>query len=85
MESPEVWLYGALTVKGAYYLFGASNPGMRNEHTGSAVLWDSFFALSRDAIKEVDMEGVNSPHRGWFKLSFGGDIRPYYHVYKGER
>jgi len=26
------------------------------------------------------MEGVNSPHRGWFKLSFGGDIRPYYQI-----
>ena len=26
------------------------------------------------------MEGINSPQRGSFKLSFGGDIRPYYHV-----
>lgn len=65
----------------AYYLFGANNPGLRNSHTGTAVLWDSFYFLSRSGVKEVDFEGINSPHRGWFKLSFGGNIIPYFHVY----
>ena len=32
-------------------------------------------------IQEVDLEGVNSPERGWFKLSFGGDLRCYHQVY----
>jgi len=66
--------------KRAYYLFGANDSQLRDEHTGSAVLWDAFRALSRAGIKEVDLEGVNSPQRGWFKLSFGGDIRPYYQM-----
>jgi len=64
----------------AYYLFGANNPDLRNEHTGTAVLWDSFKLLCRDGISEVDLEGINSPARGWFKLSFGGSVLPYYQL-----
>lgn len=66
--------------KRAYYLFGASDPKMRSSHTGTAVLWDAFYKLSRRGIKVVDLEGINSPNRGWFKLSFGGEINPYYEV-----
>jgi hypothetical protein len=62
----------------AYYLFGANDPKLRDFHTGTAVLWDAFYELNKAGIEEVDLEGVNSPKRGWFKLSFGGDIRPYY-------
>jgi hypothetical protein len=69
--------------KRGYYLFGANDPALRDSHTGTAVLWDAFYILSNEGIKEIDMEGVNSPYRGWFKLSFGGDLKPYYQVYKG--
>ncbi|MDP2904584.1 MAG: GNAT family N-acetyltransferase [Methylovulum sp.] len=64
----------------AYYLFGANDPALRNTHTGTAILWDSFVTLAAKGVAEVDLEGVNSPHRGWFKLSFGGNLRPYYQV-----
>ena len=64
----------------AYYLFGASDPAMRDSPAGTAVLWDAFTALSKEGISQVDLEGVNSPRRGWFKLSFGGDLRPYYQI-----
>ena len=66
--------------KRGYFLFGANDPEMRDEHTGTAVLWDSFCFLSQDGIFEIDLEGINSPTRGWFKLSFGGTISPYYHL-----
>lgn len=66
--------------KRAYYIFGANDPARRNGHSGTSVLWDAFYDLSALGIKEVDLEGVNSPHRGWFKLSFGGDLIPYYEV-----
>lgn len=64
----------------AYYIFGANDPNHRNTHTGSAVLWDAFILLGDSGVKEINLEGVNSPFRGWFKLSFGGDIRPYYRM-----
>jgi len=66
--------------KRAYYLFGANDPRLRKAHTGTAVIWDAFYELNRCGKQEVDLEGVNSPYRGWFKLSFGGDLRPYYQL-----
>lgn len=66
--------------KRAYYLFGANDPELRHTHTGSAVIWDSINILRSVGIKEIDFEGINSPKRGWFKLSFGGSIVPYYQL-----
>ena len=64
----------------AYYLFGASDPALRNTATGTAILWDAFKALASEGVTQIDLEGVNSPRRGWFKLSFGGLLVPYYQV-----
>ena len=64
----------------AYYLFGASDPALRDSHCGSAVIWDAFISLARSGVAEVDMEGVNSPKRGWFKLSFGPVMQSYYEL-----
>jgi len=66
--------------KRAYYIFGASDPDKRNGHSGTNVLWEAFYDLSKNDIKEIDLEGINSPARGWFKLSFGGNIVPYYEM-----
>ncbi len=66
----------------AFYLFGANDPKMRNQHTGTAIIWDAFFILRKLGIKKLDLEGVNSPNRGWFKLSFGGSLENYYEVNK---
>lgn len=70
----------AYDLRRAYYLFGASDPALRSTPTGTAVLWDAFSVLSNQGLCEVDLEGVNSPKRGWFKLSFGGKLQSYYHV-----
>ena len=77
---PGSMAFWGIDSKRAYFIFGANDPNLRNEHTGSMVLWDSFFALSREGVTEVDLEGINSPYRGWFKLSFGGSIAPYYQL-----
>jgi hypothetical protein len=70
--------------KRAYYLFGSGHPVISKPWQGTLAHWEAFKDLShRIKIKEVDMEGVNSPQRGWFKLGFGGDLRSYYQVYKG--
>lgn len=70
--------------KRAYYLFGAGDPNSNEPWQGTIGHWEAFVDLAtRVRVPEVDLEGVNSPKRGWFKLGFGGDLRPYYHVRKG--
>ncbi|KZN47197.1 GNAT family N-acetyltransferase [Pseudoalteromonas luteoviolacea] len=64
----------------AYYYYGANKPDMRDSHTGTAVIWQAMPVLAGLGIKKIDLEGINSPQRGWFKLSFGGDISPYFHL-----
>jgi hypothetical protein len=66
-----------------YYLFGANDTGQRDNYGGTMVLFEALNALARSGIGEVDMEGVNSPRRGYFKLSFGGTMRSYYHLTLG--
>lgn len=69
--------------KRAYSLFGAGNLDENERYKGTIAFWDAFKYLAKEKdIKEVDMEGVNSPKRGWFKLSFGGNLLPYFHVIK---
>lgn len=69
----------------AYYLFGAGNPEATEHYRGTICFWDAFIKLAQQFnISEVDLEGINSPNRGWFKLSFGGNIVPYYEIKLGE-
>lgn len=77
-----VVVYG-LDKKRSYYLFGAGNGLATEGYKGTFAHWEAFRDLAQQRrITEVDMEGVNSPKRGWFKLSFGGDLRSYFHAYK---
>ena len=66
--------------KRAYYVFGANAPDLRDDHTGTMVLWDALVDLRARGIGAVDLEGINSPLRGHFKLSFGGSVTPYYRL-----
>lgn len=66
--------------KRAYYIYGANDPAVRQDHTGTAVIWDAMTALADEGVTELDMEGVNSPLRGHFKLSFGGSLVPHFHL-----
>jgi uncharacterized protein YwgA len=66
--------------KRAYYMFGATDPETRNNGATSLLLWQIFKELSSDAIKEIDLVGVNSPKRGRFKIGFGGALLPYIFV-----
>ncbi|KZN39510.1 hypothetical protein N480_01355 [Pseudoalteromonas luteoviolacea S2607] len=67
----------------AYYFYGANDPQMRDSHTGTAVLWQSIPLLVERGARLLDLEGINSPKRGWFKLSFGGEIISYFHLHLG--
>lgn len=68
--------------KRAYYLFGAGDPSSADRYKGTFAFWETFRLLAtRRRIRELDLEGVNSPRRGWFKLSFGGNLVPYHSVH----
>jgi hypothetical protein len=67
-----------------YYLFGAGHPDFDEPWQGTVGHWAAFLDIAqRVGRPEIDLEGVNSPKRGWFKLGFGGELIPYYHVSKG--
>ena len=67
--------------KRGYYFLGAG--GQKNKTS-----WQSTFGhcgivkfmKKKYEISSVDLEGVNSPNRGWFKLSLGGDLSQYFKV-----
>ena len=67
--------------KRAYYLYGAGNPNFSSPWQGTFAHWKSFEYLANiQKIEIVDLEGVNSPNRGWFKLGFGGNLLKYFIV-----
>ena len=74
-----IFVFG-LDSKRAYYLYGANHPDFRDSHCGTIGLFQSLNFLADEGCLEADWEGVNSPDRGYFKLSFGGSLTPYYRV-----
>jgi|TARA_Y100000294_G_scaffold166749_1_gene175348 hypothetical protein len=65
----------------AYYLFGSGATDSKEKYHGTFAFWEALLDLSQcHGISEVDWEGVNSPLRGSFKLSFGGELLPYYNL-----
>ena len=69
--------------KRAYYLFGTGDGGTQERLEGTITVWEALRHMAmKKGVEEMDLEGVNSPQRGWFKLGFGGDLRPYHEVVK---
>jgi len=67
----------------AYYLFGCSTGKESYRFQGTIAFWDFFVWLANNSdLNIVDLEGINSPQRGNFKLSFGGSIESYYEINK---
>ena len=64
-------------------LFGAGTEIEKNSWSGTTINWEAFKHLAyKKFIKEIDLEGINSPNRGSFKLSFGGTIESYFKIIK---
>ena len=65
----------------AYYYLGAGNPKINKSWQSVFGHCEIFKYLNKKYdINQVDLEGVNSPLRGWFKLSLGGNLTQYYKV-----
>ena len=65
----------------AYYLFGANDPAMRDANASSKLLIDNIAGFAAQGLLRFDFVGVNSPHRGDFKLSFNAELVPYQEVH----
>jgi len=79
--NPAYGVFFAWDNKRAYYLFGAGDPDRYDTYQGTFVFWEALRNLATcQGITEIDWEGVNSPTRGWFKLTFGGTLVPYYEL-----
>ena len=64
----------------SYYLYGCPLSKKVDNHLGSYSFWKMFLKLKEKKIREVDFEGINSPSRGLFKQSFGGDSKIYFEI-----
>ena len=51
---------------------------LKIELSGTYCLWKSLEKCLSENVDFLDLEGINSPNRGSFKLSFGGKIENYY-------
>lgn len=68
----------------AYYLFGSGDPLIKLSWKATFGHCFVFDYLVKKGIFEVDLEGVNSPNRGWYKESLGGMTVPYYELLYNE-
>ncbi len=62
------------------YLYGSGNVKIRNRYAGSLALWKAIEQSIDRKLSFIDLEGINSPQRGEYKINFGGNIRAYYNV-----
>jgi len=61
----------------SHYLFGASDPGYRSTGAATLVLAESLWRAIERGCAFADFVGINSPHRGEYKTSFGAVPVPY--------
>ena len=64
----------------AVYLHGGRAVKEKNDYSLTHTLIESFVDLSKAGINTVDLEGINSPKRGFNKLGYGGIVLPYYQL-----
>lgn len=64
----------------AKYLHGGRLIDENKDNSLTFCMLSSILKLNRDKINFLDLEGINSPKRGFWKLGFGGDIKPYYKI-----
>ena len=65
----------------AYYQFGATDSDFRNTGASTKLLFEAvLYAFEKLKVNKFDFVGVNSPNRGDFKLSFNGELRPYFEL-----
>ena len=64
----------------ACYLYGAGDVNNQDRISGTFCLWRSIENCLKKKIQHIDLEGVNSPNRGSFKITFGSFLKTYYNL-----
>ncbi len=64
----------------AYYLYGSGEKNNMTRYSATYCLWECFKFMSTKGISRVNLEGVNSPMRGQYKMSLGGKLKKYYNI-----
>lgn len=68
----------------AYYIWGGSDPKLRNSGANTFCLWEAI-KFSAKVTKTFDFEGsMIKPIEKYFR-AFGGSLTPYFHVYKNNK
>jgi lipid II:glycine glycyltransferase (peptidoglycan interpeptide bridge formation enzyme) len=62
------------------YLYGSGDIESKNRYAGSLALWKAIEKSLDLKLSYIDLEGINSPYRGEYKLNFGGNIQNYYNI-----
>ena len=63
------------------YIFGSGDAEVMERYDATYCIWEAIKDLNHNyGVSLIDMEGINSPQRGSYKLDFGGSITPYYKV-----
>lgn len=65
----------------AWYLFGANDPAWRKSGASAVLMIDNIRHYAERGLPFLDFVGVNSPQRGDYKLSFNGQLTPYFEVH----
>jgi hypothetical protein len=64
----------------AMYLYGGRFSDDKDDYSLSYGMIYSLLQLRKLGVKKVDLEGINSPKRGFNKIGYGGEIVPYYQI-----
>lgn len=62
------------------YLYGSGDVEIKNRYAGTLALWKAIEQSIDRKLNFIDMEGINSPLRGEYKINFGGKIISYFNI-----
>ncbi len=64
----------------AYYLNGGRAGTANNDYSLTHCFTNSIIYLQKNKINLIDLEGMNSPKRSFWKQGYGGKLTPYYKI-----
>lgn len=73
--SATLFLYDS---KASYYLFGANDPDFRNTSASTKLMYQNIVDTKEAGLQKIDFIGMNSPKRGFYKLTLGAEVVPYF-------